>query len=218
MPFLRELTNADGTSIYVWEVTESVDDLLGLCARRGIDVSHLPATRAITRRTEQLVELLLLHIIMGRPAVLQHTLQGKPYVDESRLHWSVSHTFGIVCIATNARHAIGVDVERRGSRVLRVRDKFLNEREKLFIAPDDAEAHLIAWTAKEALYKMTTAEHASLTADLCLNPFKASAAGAIQITATACGRPCRVVTRLWYEHVLTLAYEDHSINDKTTKH
>ena len=208
MPFLKDIPHDDGTHIYVWDVTENPDELETLCARRGIDTSDTKNIMSPKRQSELLVERLLLFLIFDAPIELRHTPDGKPFVTASNeVFISVTHTFGLVCIATNEHHPIGIDVERRGTRVLRVRDKFLAPDEQKFIPADDVDAHLIAWTAKEALYKVAATPGMSFRDDLRLLPFRTLAAGPLSLHGQCAGKQYSIRSMAWYGHVITLAYE-----------
>lgn len=211
MPYLREIEYSDGSYAHLWAVTETLDELAALCSRRGIDTSSMLQYKSRTRRAEVLVELLLLCIIYGKPVLLKHTAHGLPYVEEGKQHVSITHTHGLVCVAVNEYHPIGIDVERKGTRVLRVRDRFLSKNEQAFVAADDAEATLIAWTAKEALYKLVDDHEATMRDSLLLDPFKPSIVGTLKFTATYAGRKFTIKSLSWHAHILTLAVE--SCND-----
>lgn len=207
MPYLREIEYSDGTYAHLWQVTETLDELVMLCNRRSIDTSAMLQYKARNRRAEVLVELLLLCIIYGKPVELLHTADGMPYVAADDKFISITHTHGLVCVAVNKYHPIGIDVERKGTRVLRVLNRFLSESEQAFISSDDAEAALIAWTAKEALYKLVDDPNATLRDDLLLDTFKPSIVGALKFTATYGGRQFTIKSLSWHVHVLTLAVE-----------
>ncbi|MBR1803964.1 MAG: 4'-phosphopantetheinyl transferase superfamily protein [Muribaculaceae bacterium] len=212
MPFLREIPYSDGSHVYVWEVTETIDELVMMCQRRDIDTSMIAHVAARNRRIEMLVEHLLLHVILGRALPLQHTEHGQPYVTGTKkVFLSVSHTFGLVCVGVNRHHPIGIDVERKGTRALRVRDHFLDEREREFVRADDAEAALIAWTAKEALYKVVDDPQATMLGDLHLDAFKTGAVGTLIFGAEYRHRLFTVKVLSWHAHVLTLVVE--TVND-----
>ena len=190
----------------MWEVTETLTELMALCHRRGIDTSVMLPYKAPNRRTEVLVEHLLLAIIFGKPVALSHNVHGMPYVSGIDCYISITHTHGLVCIAT-AHHPVGIDVERKGTRVLKVRSRFLSGDEQEFLAADDAEANLIAWTAKEALYKVVGNPDATMRDHLLLDPFKPSIVGMLKFTATGMGKKYVVKSLSWHAHVLTLAIE-----------
>ncbi len=95
-----------------------------------------------------------------------HLPNGAPllYNEETRI--SITHTGHLLVVASlprtpevnlsefNVRTAMGVDAERCDrAQVLKIRERFLSPDELAMIAPDDIEANVIAWTAKEALYK-----------------------------------------------------------------
>lgn len=97
---------------------------------------------------------------------IDHLPNGAPllYGEKSRI--SLTHTDHLLAVATlpptpeapletfSERTALGIDAERADRRqVLNIRERFLNAEEQAMIQADDLQAHIIAWTAKEALYK-----------------------------------------------------------------
>lgn len=196
-----------GTHIHLWSVTENVDELAALCRDHGIDTGAMPACKAVGRRTEIMVEHLLLWMIYGKPVELCHTPQGRPYVPDSGKHLSITHTKGLVCVAVNSSHDVGIDVEKRGRRVLKVRERFLNEIEQQFIRHDDAEATLVAWTAKEALYKVAMNPEATMRDHFVLDAFEPVPGRMLTFTATSAHRAFVLKTLSINDYILTLAIE-----------
>lgn len=144
-------TFIDGTVLHTWYLEEPSWQLAEMCIQEG-----LPATceaKAESRKRELLGERLLLKHIFGIPVELEHNDDLVPCVDGWQGFLSVAHTRSFLCIATHLEHAMGVDVESYGRRVLNVRDGFLNAGEKTWLSLDDELGHLIAWTAKEAIFK-----------------------------------------------------------------
>ena len=64
---------------------------------------------------------------------------------------------------------IGIDIETQAERAHRVRSRFLNQSENAIIAEGDSATCLMAWTAKEAIYKAAGVELLSLADDIALN-------------------------------------------------
>lgn len=108
-----------------------------------------------------------------------HFHSGAPFLfgEESRI--SISHTDHFLVVATlpatpevdlsefTQRAAMGVDAERKDrEQVLKVRDKFLSERERAMIPADDVEKNILAWTVKEACYKALLSEGIDLSEDI----------------------------------------------------
>ena len=98
--------------------------------------------------------------------VIEHFENGAPYLEGYSGRISLTHTTHFLAIATlpktpevnlaefNLRTAMGIDAEPLDrSQVLKVREKFLSADELGIIPEDNLEDNILAWTAKEALYK-----------------------------------------------------------------
>ena len=191
----------------MWRLDEEAPELLLLCRAAGIYVDDL-VELPVKRQREKAVERLLLCHALGRPVTLSHTPQGAPVIDNHEgLNISITHTRQLVALALNDDVVIGLDAEQTDrQQVLRVRDKFLNDKEKQFVSPDDLAAHLLAWTAKEAVIKAERNSALDWTEGICLEPF-ASPAGATRGTLAArCGdRRYRLSWCVTEGHCITLA-------------
>lgn len=171
MAFIGSTRLDDGTTLYRWNLTqEDSGQLARECELQGLD-PHVEA-KAESRRREILAERLLLNRIVGH-AALRHDENRAPRVDELGRHLSIAHTRQELVFAINSVHAVGVDLESYRDRVLRVRDGFLNGHERTWIAPDDLCAHVVAWTAKEAIFKVISRRDRvkSYRDDIVLDPF-----------------------------------------------
>ncbi len=151
MAYAGTITFADGTVLHQWLLTESSSRLAEMCEEEHLDASC--EAKAESRRKEILGERLLMKAIFGIDTPILHNADRMPYITDSDVHLSVAHTKGLLVVALNHHHSIGVDVEQYHRRVLNVRDGFLNEAERRWLAPDDELAHIVAWTAKEAIFK-----------------------------------------------------------------
>lgn len=199
-----EMSSIEPSLFYLWRLEEEAPRLLALCREAGIDVDDLLDV-PVKRQREHTAERLLLRRAFGRPVVLSHTEQGAPYVEGSDVNISISHTAQMVVLACDSNRIIGVDAETADRcQVLRVRDKFLNDKEKQFIAPEDLAAHVIAWTAKEAVIKAERNSAIDWTDGICLEPFTVD--GDETILMARCGICCyRLTSRLIEGHYVTVA-------------
>lgn len=88
------------------------------------------------------------------PPVLT-TPRGKPYFEDSPLHFSITHTKNhAFCVL--APHPVGIDAEEQDRNInLRLADKILSPPEKAHLekAPDKRAALLRLWVLKEAAAK-----------------------------------------------------------------
>lgn len=95
-----------------------------------------------------------------------HFRSGAPFLYDANERISISHTDGCLVVATlpvavntvlsefSEAAALGVDVERIDrEKVMRVRERFLNDKELGWISEETVEQNIIAWTLKEAALK-----------------------------------------------------------------
>ncbi|MBD5206992.1 MAG: 4-phosphopantetheinyl transferase family protein [Bacteroidales bacterium] len=108
-----------------------------------------------------------------------HFQQGAPFVNGEESRISLSHTSGLLVVATlpatpevelsdfSLRAAMGVDAERldRVEQVRRVQSKFLSTAEKELVGEDGIKL-IVAWTAKEAAYKAVLGDGLDLIEDI----------------------------------------------------
>lgn len=201
---LQEIAYPDCTRALLWRLDEDVTQLLSLCLEAGIAVEDLGQLSAKQQR-EKAAERLLLCRAFGRPVTLTHTEQGAPLVQGIDVNVSISHTSGLVALAIDDTHVIGIDAEQADRpQVLRVRDKFLNTSEKQFVPPDDLASHVVAWTAKEAIIKAERNSAIDWTDGICLEPFTTNSDETILRARCADRRYC-LISRLMEGHYITLA-------------
>ena len=200
----QEMTYPDGTRVLVWQLEEEAPQLLALCREAGIGVDDL-VELPVKRQREKAAERLLLCHALGGPVELSHTGQGAPMVAGSDMNITISHTMRLVVLALNGSHVIGVDAELCDrQQVIRVRDKFLNSSEKQFIVPNDLAAHIIAWTAKEAVIKAECNSALDWTEGICLEPFTPDPVETV-FKASCKSRRYQLTSRLLEGHFITLA-------------
>lgn len=93
---------------------------------------------------------LLLAEMLGEMPEVSKDENGRPLLTNHSLEISISHTEGYAAILLGAGK-LGVDVQHYKPNVMKVRDRFLDERE-LEMA-QDIETTTLFWAAKEAVYK-----------------------------------------------------------------
>lgn len=98
--------------------------------------------------------------------VLSYLPCGAPVLEGEHSRISLTHTDHLMAVATlpptpeidlrqfNQRSALGIDAEKLDrEQVLKVRPRFLADEELAMIPETDLRANLLAWTAKEAVWK-----------------------------------------------------------------
>lgn len=91
--------------------------------------------------------------VLNIPDDIVHNKDGKPFIAGYNI--SITHTRGWAAVMVSDNYEVGVDIEFRSERVNRIASRFLRSDEKL----TDTESRLIAWCAKESLYKLCSSQH-----------------------------------------------------------
>jgi phosphopantetheinyl transferase (holo-ACP synthase) len=93
---------------------------------------------------------LLIHEMLGELPEVWKNDHGKPHLRGFDTEISISHTEGYAAVLLGSGK-LGVDVQHYKPNVMKVRDRFLDDRE-LEMA-QDIESTTLFWAAKEAVYK-----------------------------------------------------------------
>lgn len=147
----------EGGGIAVWHITESADTLYALLATSKYD-AQLAEKHHEARRAEWIAVRLLVKELFGPDAEVAYYPTGRPYLKDSAIHISISHTKGYAAVAYSTDGPIGIDIETISNRVERIAHRFTSTDEAAYIdthgQQDRPMYHLINWSAKETLYKL----------------------------------------------------------------
>lgn len=91
---------------------------------------------------------------------------GRPFLGVERKPLSLSHCEGFVA-AIHADVSVGIDVERISSRVQKIKNYFMRD-EELDLLGEENEALILAWSAKESIYKWFGEKHLGYKSQLCI--------------------------------------------------
>jgi phosphopantetheinyl transferase len=100
------------------------------------------------------------------PLKLIKELSGKPILPESENHISLSHCEGYVA-TIHAEVPVGIDVERISHRVQKIKNYFLRD-EELVLLGEENEALILAWSAKESIFKWYGKRSLGYKSQLCI--------------------------------------------------
>mgnify|MGYP001035166990 FL=1 len=110
---------------------------------------------------------------------------GAPYLPDSSLSLSISHTNGYAAVLLQEQGAVGIDIEYRSDRVLKIRSRFMSPEENASVGPDYETEHLLVhWCAKEALFKMIRQQDVDFIEHLHVEPFVYADSGQIKAVET----------------------------------
>lgn len=101
---------------------------------------------------------------------------GKPFLANSDIQISLSHSYPYVAAIIHRHKKVGIDLEQPKDKLLRIAPRVLAERE-LKDAGNDIVKHCVYWCAKEALIKIYGKKDLILAKNLLITPFLLSAEG-----------------------------------------
>lgn len=94
-----------------------------------------------------------------------------PYLSPKSSEISISHSFPFAVLGIS-EYKIGVDIEKLSSKILNIKDKFIEQKEQLFIPKGEEIKYLtIIWCIKESLYKLHHSKYWSLKKHYEVLPF-----------------------------------------------
>ena len=150
----KELEN--GATIYVWDITESEEDLLNLTSIPSEELEDLNLIKNASRRKEKLAVRALLNEIFDDRVYLGHHDNGKPYLQNQLTEISITHSERFVAIITHPFEDVGIDIESLDRDFSAVEKKVLSEEEIDDLSDSERKRDMqlpIYWCAKEAIYK-----------------------------------------------------------------
>lgn len=169
MPLYRDFCIGDDARLCIWQLTEQAHELP---CPEGLDLSALGST---SRRLETLaVYRLLAHMTGRHDLLIGHDANGRPMVEGWQA--SVSHTRGWAALMLSRSCAVAVDIEYVSDRVNRIAPRFIRPDENA----DSLFGRLVHWSAKEAVYKLLSAEHLQYF-EMRLRPFTLLEKGRVEV-------------------------------------
>lgn len=142
-----------GVDIYIIQVKSSDSELLELCAETGMEKQKIQNIKAASRRKEKAATLLILAKMLNTAVEICHKESGAPYLKGRNEHISISHSGDFVAVAVGSEAGIGIDIEIKKDRILKVRERVFSPAELATMPENDINANLAGWTSKEALFK-----------------------------------------------------------------
>ena len=176
----RELE--DGATLSLWEIIETEEQLLLLGSIPNEELEELQLIKNAARRKEKLGVRALLDVIFEEKFYLGHHDNGRPFLQNSLIEISISHTSRYACILTHPYESVGVDIEKLSRNFSVVEKRALSDEERENLSDRDRELHLaIYWSAKEAVFKRMSRSGIDFAKQIFIKKFNPKESG--QLTA-----------------------------------
>lgn len=156
MPLLFCEKTESAACLAVWQIEEEESTLLSQVKLTDPEKALFASMSNLSRRQQWLSVRILfaeLQKMLGIYSEIFYDAQGKPFTSTGH-HISVSHTPEYASVLISEAGRVGVDIEKAGERILKVRHRFVNEDEARVLDVDDSRVLTYIWTVKEAVYKL----------------------------------------------------------------
>jgi len=152
MPIFFQHRINETTRLGIWKIEETEHFFKG----------NVPQHRDVThphKRLQHLAGRFLLQFLF--PDFPYHLVQvadtRRPYLPNEEYHFSISHCGDYAAAIVSSESRVGIDIEIPSERIIRIKDKFLNEQEKQIWSMDGVQPDIFAltllWSCKEAVFK-----------------------------------------------------------------
>lgn len=169
---IEKHTYDNGLSVALWDIVETEEQLMSLLGNDAVVAEELIPFTSTKRRLEYLASRCALNELVGSEQHVCYHPNGAPYLANNPLNISISHTGHYALVAIHPTDKVGIDIERIGDKVGRVRHKFLSRQELDAVDARSEKIHLtILWAAKEAMYKVMGVETVEFTEQIRIEPF-----------------------------------------------
>lgn len=181
LPTKNDIVFVDDAKFLVWEMT---DDENRLCEELDDfelyrkDYNLISSTK---RKLEFLGSRLLLKILLNREEMILYDENGKPYLSDNSYRISISHSKNWMAVIVHPSKTVGIDIECPNPKIQKIYTRFLSETEQSQLSNGkNLEQLQLAWSAKEALYKIIGREAIDFAKQLHILPFEVNSQGELK--------------------------------------
>lgn len=171
MPLYKTIKPNSYTSIFVWKIEESFDELSENTALNERSEKRLLSMRSELHQRGFLSVRHLLKEAGYSDFDLYYNGNGKPHLKDGK-HISITHSFTFSALIVSDVE-VGIDIEKNREKIKIIQHKFVNF-ERGFIHKDDdyIEQLTVIWGAKESLYKIYPHGGLTFKNDIDINSFQ----------------------------------------------
>lgn len=168
----------NGARILVYKMTETVEALIEELMLTQWERLHFDRISTEKRKLEFLGVRLCFMALFGKSVEVRNDNHGKPYLIDLSAEISVSHSKSWIAIIAHPAKQVGIDIECRTDKIQKIYKRFLSELEQAELADSEFNGKFeLAWSAKEALYKIIGSEAVDFSTQLRILPFEIAKKG-----------------------------------------
>jgi phosphopantetheinyl transferase len=144
------------SQIVIWEITESLNDLLQLSRITKGELEESGGKNP-KRQLEWVAIRLLIKKMLGddKKVEIFYDDYGKPHLKGTDKRISISHTKQFVAVIMHDKKHVGIDIEIIAARIENISQRFLSTKEIVWTSENySIEKLFVVWGAKESAFKI----------------------------------------------------------------
>ena len=185
---IKDLDDDYHSRVGVWQITETEEELRSLSSVPSDEMEEISYIKSESLRKQKLAVRCLLDALFEEKVYLSHHDNGKPYIENSAMNISITHTNRYVAVILNPTDEVGIDCESLDRDFSAVKKKALSEDEIEEVEEIDEEQRneqlAIYWCAKEAVYKMISQYGVDFAEQIEIDDFRLRGEGELVATFT----------------------------------
>lgn len=174
------IIEVEDAKILIWEMNQTADQLVEMWKRYGFDLNSYNELSSEKRKREFLSVRFALSSLLEKEISIRYNDEGKPFLDDESHQISISHSKHQIAVIAHPNRKVGIDIESNTDKIQKIYKRFLSEAEQSELSEGkDLKQLQIAWSAKEALYKIIGKEAVDFANQLRIFSFEAQKEGKI---------------------------------------
>ncbi|MEZ4911304.1 MAG: 4'-phosphopantetheinyl transferase superfamily protein [Saprospiraceae bacterium] len=158
MPLTVKIHHNARTIVGIWTVQETMEKLiakLDISDEEKIHIDSLSIKKQLEWCASRRLIKSMLHDDVPHKLSIFKDIHGKPYIENSSAHISLSHSHDCIAAIISSDQIVGIDVQLIVDKIVKISPKFLSEPELSYCknSDDPLLAYHIYWGAKECIFK-----------------------------------------------------------------
>lgn len=179
-PNFKILTTINNAKLLVYEINESADELLQKFEHIDRYEAELGKITSEKRKSEFLGVRLAMRALLDKEVEILYNSERKPSLSDNSYQISISHSGKWIAVMAHPTRIVGIDIECPSDKIQKLYTRFLSETEQEELSNGKNIQQLqLAWSAKEALYKIIGKQAVDFAKQLRILPFEVKNEGEI---------------------------------------
>ena len=177
----KDLDDPVHLRIGVWQISESEAELRAMTSIPSDELEEISYIKNESLRKQKLAVRALLDHMFEDKVYLSHHDNGKPYIENSPISISITHTENFVAVILHEDEDVGIDIESLDRDFSAVEKKALSEDEIDDLEDEKRNEQLaIYWCAKEAIFKLLSVYNLDFAEQIEIERFRPKGEGELE--------------------------------------